>query len=89
MTQRPKYCPICYSDITKNELTDDQKFVKCKKCNILIHADKSNNDIIRCSVCSRVFANTMSYNDHLLSCEISKRLPSIVLSNFIGGVKIG
>jgi hypothetical protein len=53
-----KYCPICYTDLTKEVHEGEHK--RCPNCNALVTTQE-----IRCLDCHRLFANTLSYKDHL------------------------
>jgi hypothetical protein len=62
MSHKPNYCPVCYQDIKACKVIDD-KIVVCPKCKTIINCDKFSVNV-RCSVCMRLFADTLSFIDH-------------------------
>lgn len=60
-----KFCPICYTVMTNVRLREDKKSKQCPHCGIILICDNNRTEV-RCSKCFRLFANTLSYNDHLI-----------------------
>jgi uncharacterized C2H2 Zn-finger protein len=67
MTNAPKFCPVCYTDLTKEkaEKTRFGRAIKCPKCKSVCIAEPEKT-YIRCPKCQRLFSDQTSYTDHLV-----------------------
>jgi len=70
MTTKPKFCPVCYTDVSKCKVwkkeqpTGIKEVVYCPKCNIQLNCDKDSVNV-RCPNCNRLFSDTLTFIDHL------------------------
>lgn len=69
MSHKPKYCPICYHDVTKCKVLNEQQVVgvkqiiKCPQCNVILNCDSESVNV-RCNICQKLFADVLTYCDH-------------------------
>ena len=66
MTTKPSFCPVCYTDLRKVMTNKKVKRIKCpnKDCGVILNCDTSST-YVRCINCNRLFADTITYKDHL------------------------
>lgn len=74
MTKEPKLCCVCFHDMKRAKRTADGNFLICPKCKVLHYINGKDKNLVRCPTCYRLFANVMSYNDHLAQCNCNLKI---------------
>ena len=69
MSHKPKFCPVCYKDVTRcrvvneKQVTGVKRVIRCPQCNVILNCDKDHVNV-RCNNCQRLFSDVLTYCDH-------------------------